>query len=113
MKKYHIEMTEEEALLVESIDLRVRHASRDEGHAAYKSNRQPILALLKSLGERDAIPRPRLRYWLDPDYNTARLKASHKGCSSGTGATGRTSTRTPTSCPISATSCSGRISRTR
>ena len=79
MEKYHISLTEKEAAILERIDLRVRHESHDEGRAAYLANRQPILGLLRSLRERDGIPEERVRYWLDPEYNTGRLKASHKG----------------------------------
>ncbi|MDE0659252.1 MAG: hypothetical protein OXI79_06330 [Gammaproteobacteria bacterium] len=79
MAKYRISLTEEEAALCATIDLRVRHESHDEGRAAYLANREPILGLLRSLRERDGIPEERMRYWLDPEYNTGRLKASHKG----------------------------------
>lgn len=89
MKKYHIELTEAEEALVDAIDLRVSHSSHDEGHAAYKANQGPILALLKSLSERGAVPRERLNYWNDPDYNTGRLKASNKGVFERNGCTGQ------------------------
>ena len=79
MKKYHIELTDEEKALVQAIDLRTAHSNHDEGHTAYKANQRPILALLESLSERGAIPEGRLNYWNDPDYYTGRLKASHKG----------------------------------
>lgn len=79
MNKYHIELTAEEASLMSQIDLRVRHESHAEGHAAYNSNRSPILALVHSLNERQAVPRERLNYWNDPDYNPGRIKASRKG----------------------------------
>ena len=36
MKKYHIELTDEEKALVEAIDLRISHSNHDEGHTAYK-----------------------------------------------------------------------------
>lgn len=79
MEKYHISLTEEEAALLDRIDLRVRHVGHDEGRAAHLADREPIPGLLRSLRERDGIPEERLRYWLDPEYNTGRLKASHKG----------------------------------
>lgn len=72
-------MTDAEAALLEKIDVRVRHDSHEEGRAAYLANRAPILGLLRSLRERDGIPEERVRYWLDPEYNTGRLKSSHKG----------------------------------
>ena len=79
MEKYHVELTEVEAALVREIDLRVRHRSHDEGHAAYQANERPILRLLESLSERGAIARERLSYWDDPKYNTGGLKTSHRG----------------------------------
>ena len=79
MKKYHIELSDEEKALVEAIDLHMSHSNHDERHTAYKANQRPILALLESLSARGAIPEGRLNYWNDPDYYTGRLKASHKG----------------------------------
>ncbi|MCK1281787.1 hypothetical protein IVB46_41890 [Bradyrhizobium sp. 61] len=79
MEKYHIKLTDEEAAFVASIDLRVSHDHHDEGHAAYLANKKPILALLKSLSERDAMPAARLSWWKDPRYNQGRVKASRKG----------------------------------
>lgn len=89
MKKYHIELTEEEKALVEAIDFRVSHPKHDEGHAAYQANKHPILVLLKSLDARGAIPQERLNYWNDPTYNTGRLKASNKGMFERNGCTGQ------------------------
>ena len=80
MKKFHIELTTEEEALVDAIDLRRLHRNHDEARQAYLSNKQPILALLKSLSARSAIPEERVNYWSDPDYNSdRRFKASHKG----------------------------------
>lgn len=79
MKKYHIELTESEAVTLAEIDLSETHSSHDDGHAAYKANAQPILALLKSLADRSAIPKERLNYWDDPRYHQGRIKASRKG----------------------------------
>lgn len=79
MEKYHIELTADERLLVEQIDLRTVHASHDEARAAYLSNQHPILALVRLLSARDAVPQERIRYWNDPDYNPGRIKASRKG----------------------------------
>lgn len=79
MEKYHIELTADQRRLVEQLDLRTVHASHDEARAAYLSNRQPILALVRSLSARDAVPQERIRYWNDPDYNPGRIKASRKG----------------------------------
>ncbi len=79
MKKYHIDLTDEEASLLSKIDLRVTHKSHDEGHAAYNANRIPILELVRSLSERHAVPQERRNYWTDPAYNPGRIKASRKG----------------------------------
>ena len=79
MQKYHIELTDEEKALVDAMDLGVSRRNPAEAHAAYQANKRPILDLLKSLSERGAIPEERLNYWNDPNYNTGRGKASHKG----------------------------------
>lgn len=79
MEKYHIKLTESEAARLAKIDLRVSHRNHDDGHAAYKANVQPILALLQSLSDRSAIPPERLNYWNDPRYHQGRIKASRKG----------------------------------
>lgn len=79
MKKYHVELTSDERLLLEQIDLRTSHASHDEARAAYIANQRPILALVGSLSARHAIPNERIKYWNDPDYNPGRIKASRKG----------------------------------
>lgn len=79
MEKYHIELTVDERLLLEQIDLRTVHASHDEARAAYLSNQQPVLALVRLLSARDAVPQERIRYWNDSDYNPGRIKASRKG----------------------------------
>lgn len=79
MKKYHIELTADEAALLSRIDLQVTHRSHDEGHAAYNANKVPILALVRSLSDRQAIPQERRNYWNVPDYNSGRLQTSRKG----------------------------------
>ena len=89
MKKYHIEFTEEEKAHIKAIDLRVSHRNQTERNAAYKANKRPILALLESLSERNAIPEERINYWTDPDYNTGRLKVSNKGVFERNGCTGQ------------------------
>ncbi|KPG02091.1 hypothetical protein IP86_00955 [Rhodopseudomonas sp. AAP120] len=70
------------------MDLRVSHRHHDEGHAAYKANKEPILALLTSLSSRKAVPAQRLSYWNDPRYNYGRIKASRKGLFERNGCTG-------------------------
>ncbi|MHB0790177.1 hypothetical protein [Bradyrhizobium sp. 5.13L] len=88
MEKYHIELTEIEAAILAQIDLRDSHRNHDEGHAAYKANAQPIIALLKSLSDRSAVPKERLNYWNDPRYHHGRIKTSRKGLFERNGRTG-------------------------
>ncbi len=79
MKKYHIELTAEETELLSKIDMQVAHRSHDEGHAAHNANKVPILALVRSLSDRQAVPQERRNYWNVPDYNPGRVQASRKG----------------------------------
>ena len=114
MKKYRLELTSEEAALVEVTDLRLSRRNHDEAHAAYLANRRPILALLKSLSKRGAIPAERLNYWNDPDYNSdRRYKVSNKGLFERNGCTGQEIYTPRTSFPTFAISCSVRISPIR
>ena len=89
MEKYHIKLTETERGLVEAINLRTSELTQDKKRAACEVNKGPILALLKSLGERGAIPKVRQKYWNDPDYNAGRVKASHRGVFERKGRTGQ------------------------
>jgi hypothetical protein len=43
------------------------------------SNGHAVLALMKLLIKRNAIPAIHVRYWQDPEYRDGRVKASHKG----------------------------------
>lgn len=79
MEKYHIALTETEAATLAAIDLRLRHPNHDEGRAAFLRNGEPILALVRSLAGRDAIPAVRRSYWKDPDYNKSGVKTSRRG----------------------------------
>lgn len=79
MEKYHTSLTEAETALLAKIDLRSIHESHAEGHQAHNANKEPLLALLKSLSDRQAIPQERRNYWNDPRYNPGRIKASHRG----------------------------------
>jgi len=88
MEKYHVKLTEAEKALLAKIDFQLSPHDHDGGHAAYKANMQPILALLKSLGERAAVPDERLKFWNDPRYHFGRIKASHKGLFERNGCTG-------------------------
>lgn len=73
MEKYHIELTDHEQALVARIDF--ESYSRE----SYLTNQEPILALLRSLSDRNAIPEQRLKYWNDPEYNTGSRYTSRKG----------------------------------
>ena len=77
MNKYHIELIDSERTILARIDLR-EHRHHSEAYAANKANAGPILALMKSLSERSALPKERLNYWADPKYNPGRIKASRK-----------------------------------
>jgi hypothetical protein len=79
MEKYHIKLTDDEAANLAKIDLESSNSDYERARKAYESNKIPILSLLHSLNERDAIPRERLNYWSDPRYNQGRIKASRKG----------------------------------
>ncbi|QIG92150.1 hypothetical protein [Bradyrhizobium sp. 6(2017)] len=78
MEKFHIALTDDEAALLSQIDLRDQLPPGTDGHAVYQSNRKPIIALLTSLTERNAIPEHRIRYFTDPDYKQGRIKGSRK-----------------------------------
>jgi len=89
LEKHHIALTSEEAALVGSIDLRLDHGHHEDGHAIYLSNCDPIMALLKSLSGRSAIPPHRLAYWNDPKYQTGRVKGSYEDIFARNGSSGR------------------------
>src|SRR5688572_18811033 len=78
MDKYHISLTDYESDLLKQIDLRDDLPPGVDGNAVYHRNRAPILALMNSLHDRDAIPHQRLRYFTDPDYKPGRLKGSRQ-----------------------------------
>jgi len=78
MNKHHIELTDVEKKLVAQIDLRDDLPLGVDGHAVYLANREPILALLRSLTARGAILKHRIAYWTDPRHNPGRVKGSHR-----------------------------------
>lgn len=78
MTKYHIKLIDSEKEILSKIDMKMHRRSHDEAHAAYKANKEPILALLSSLGVRDVIPPQRLSYWNNPNYNCGNTKISRK-----------------------------------
>ena len=73
--RYMIELTNNEAEDLSGIEL--DQSALD--HAQYQRQAPLVLALLESLAERNAIPKVRLMYWSDPEYQIGRVKASHKG----------------------------------
>lgn len=89
MSKYHIELIDEEEELLKAINLAPWRLDGDEVRKAYIANDQPILALLRSLHDRKAIPQERLNYWNKPAYFMGRGKTSHKGAFERNGCTGR------------------------
>lgn len=88
MNRHHIALTDEETSLVSAIDLRTNLPFGVDGHAIYLANSRPILALLKSLNTRDAIPNHRLAYWTDPALRSGRSKGSHQDIFSRNGSDG-------------------------
>ena len=76
-ERYRIAFTDAEAALVARIEFG-DGGNHDQRHAAYLANREPILQLLASLSERDAVPPQRLSYWNDPAYQPGRMKGSRK-----------------------------------
>ncbi|WP_428413460.1 hypothetical protein [Pararhizobium sp.] len=89
LRKHHIDLNEEETALVGAIDFRLDHPRHDEGHASYLANREPLMALLKSLSDRSAIPPHRLAYWTDPKFQSGRMKGSHRDIFARNGSEGR------------------------
>ena len=73
MEKYHINLISEEQALVDELDFEVG------SHEAYLANRKPIVALMRSLIKRKAIPECRWKHWVDPKYNLkGNVKKSNK-----------------------------------
>ncbi len=72
---YAIELQKEEALLLAKIEL--DPAGLD--HGKFEMQAPLVLGLLKSLTDRHAIPKVRIRYWTDPEFQPGRHKTSHKG----------------------------------
>ena len=77
--KYHIDLDPAEQRLLAAIDFGLESDRLPDPHAVYLSNQAPLLALLKSLTDRQAIPSTRIKYWTDPDYFLGRTKSSHRG----------------------------------
>lgn len=77
MNKYHIQLTEEESLVLNDITL---HPPCDaDSNEWYKTNERLIPRLMESLLNRKAIPEVRLSYFCDSKYQTdRRLKLSRR-----------------------------------
>src|SRR4051794_30264410 len=73
--KHSIKLMPQEQALLDSIELNEERVE----YETVQKNGPAILALLRSLGERNAIPKQRLKYWSDPTYHIGRIKSSHKG----------------------------------
>jgi hypothetical protein len=76
IEKYHLQLTDDEVATLMQIDLHDDFPSGIDGHAVYLANRKPILKLMQSLLERDAIPRRRLAFWRDADLKPGQTKGS-------------------------------------
>ncbi|MYA59938.1 MAG: hypothetical protein F4X40_05190 [Chloroflexi bacterium] len=87
MEKFHIGLTDEEAALVASIQLRVPTSA--DVRDVYLCNESNVPCLMGLLLGRRAIPDARLRYWSDPEYCTARGKLSYEQNFASNGSTGR------------------------
>ena len=68
--KYHIVLTEEESGLVDEITFELPYPGYPDLYRRIKlENEEPILKLLYSLYNREAIPKQRIKYWENPEYN--------------------------------------------
>lgn len=72
---FEITLTKDETELLGDIEL--DQSALD--HEQWKRQAPLVLRLLESLLERNAIPEIRQRYWLEPEFQLGRVKASHKG----------------------------------
>lgn len=78
MERYRIALTSSEEELVSRIDLSDGDRPHADRRTAYLANQEPLLALLASLNERNAVPAHRIAYWNDPEYHLGRPKCSRK-----------------------------------
>lgn len=79
MKKSHLELTDEEAKFLERIELNPMRVTASDAHEKYLANREPILALMRSLIARRALPAQRVRYWTDPEFKPGGVRGSREG----------------------------------
>lgn len=85
MEKYHVDLTEKEKALVESMQLCV--SASDDVREVYLRNSDKVVELLGSVLRRGVIPEVRKRYWTDPEYCTAPGKSSREQMFVGRGRT--------------------------
>lgn len=78
MSKFQVALTDSEEALVARIDFGDGHSNHSDRHESYLANREPIVDLLKSLGERGGLPDHRVRYWTDAEYHHGRRKESRE-----------------------------------
>ena len=87
MQKHHIELTDKESALVNSIQLRV--TPHEDFHKVWVHNCGRVPELIEFLLERNAIPEARWRYWNDPEYCVGGGKRSHEQIIAGNGSAGQ------------------------
>ena len=68
MKRYHVDLNEEEKALVESMQVHV--PASEDVRDVYTHNADMVVDLVDSLLGRGAIPKVRMRYWTDPEHCT-------------------------------------------
>lgn len=78
MSRHHIELTADEKALADQIDFREELPHHVDGHTVYQANRALIIALLKLLVARNAIPQRRIALWTDPELKPGRIKGSYR-----------------------------------
>lgn len=77
MARHSIGLTPEETELRAGIQFDIKELSGD--FLAVKENGRRVASLMALLIARDAIPKARWEYWVNPTYNHGRIKASRKG----------------------------------
>ena len=90
MERYHVDLNDEEAALVASIQLHVSGSLDMDGiQEACLNNEGKVPILMELLLGRGAIPDHRWRYWSDPKYCTAQGKRSYEEIFASNGSAGR------------------------
>lgn len=78
MRKYHIELTAYESEMLSQIDLRDDIPNNEDSYAIHLRNKEPLLALLRSLSARNGIPNRRLDTWRDAELQPGRTRGSFR-----------------------------------